>query len=135
MSIINRIIYIIYIILNFLFGYKKPGKVNQLKLEIVDMSNILVTWTLPEVTARQRPIQHTEISVRVDPSLPWTVQDVVVPGSVQELSFFDVAPGDHYYQAVIVDVDGLRGAPVETSVNVPFDPPGTVTTLTATLQP
>lgn len=98
------------------------------------MSNVRLTWTLPAVSARQRPIQHTEISVRVDPTLPWTVQDVVVPGVAQELVFFDVPPGDQYYQAVVVDVDGLRGAPVETSVAVPFDPPGTVTELTATIE-
>ena len=98
------------------------------------MSNVRVTWTLPNVSNRQRPIQHTEISVRLDPSLPWTVQDVVAPDVVQELVFFDVVPGTHYYQAVVVDTEGVRGPAVETSVSIPFDPPGSVSNLTATIE-
>ena len=98
------------------------------------MSNVRVTWGLPAVSARQKPIQHTEISVRVDPTLPWVVQDIVVPTAAQELLFFDVAPGTHHYRAVVVDIDGVRGAEAETSVVVPFDPPGVVTSLTATVE-
>lgn len=98
------------------------------------MSNVRVTWALPNVSARQKPIQHTEISVRVDPALPWTVQDVVLPDVPQELIFFDVFPGTQYYQAVVIDTDNVRGNPVETNVAVPFDPPGTVTSLTAVLE-
>ena len=98
------------------------------------MSNVRLTWDLPAVTPRQRPIQFTEISVRVDPSLPWTVQDTVAPDVTQELVLFDVAPGDHFYRAVIVDADGVRGAEVETNIAVPFDPPGVVSTFTAVLE-
>ena len=98
------------------------------------MSNVRVTWVLPAVSNRQKPILHTEISVRVDPSFPWTVQDVVTPDVAQELVFFDVAPGDHYYRAVVVDVDNVRGGEVETSIAVPFEAPGVVTTFTATLE-
>jgi hypothetical protein len=98
------------------------------------MSNVRVTWALPAVSARQKPILHTEISVRVDPSLPWTVQDTVTPDVTQELVFFDVFPGDQYYRAVVIDIDGVRGAEVETSIAVPFDPPGVVTDLNAVLE-
>ena len=98
------------------------------------MSNVRVTWVLPVVTPRQKPILHTEIAVRVDPSLPWTVQDTVVPGGAQELLFVDVPPGDQFYRATVIDTDLVRGAPVETTVAVPFDPPGTVTELTATVE-
>ncbi len=98
------------------------------------MSNVRLTWALPTPTSRQRPILHTEISVRVDPSLPWTVQDVVVPTAIQELVFNNVAPGNHFYRAVVVDIDNVRGAEVETSVTVPFDAPGVVTSFTATFE-
>lgn len=98
------------------------------------MSNVRLSWALPPVTPRQKPIRHTEISVRVDPALPWTVQDVVVPTVTQELVFFDVAPGTHYYRAVVIDTDGVRGAEAETNVAVPFDPPGVVTSLTAVIE-
>lgn len=98
------------------------------------MSNVRVSWVLPTVTPRQKPIQHTEISVRVDPTLPWTVQDVVVPADPQELLFVDVAPGTYYYQAVVVDTDGVRGPARETSADVPFDPPGAVSALAAVVE-
>jgi hypothetical protein len=98
------------------------------------MSNVRVSWALPPVSPRQKPILHTEISVRVDPSLPWTVQDTVTPDVPQELVFFDVAPGDQYYRAVVVDTDFVRGAEVETSIAVPFDPPGVVTNFSAVLE-
>jgi len=98
------------------------------------MSNVRVSWTVPVVSARQKAIQHTEISVRVSTSLPWTVQDVVVPSVTQELLFIDVAPGDQFYQAIVVDIDGVRGLPVETTVAVPFDAPGVVTSLAAVIE-
>ena len=98
------------------------------------MSNVRLTWVLPTVSARQKPIQVTEISVRVDPLFPWTVQDIVDPSVTQELLFVDVPPGDQFYQAVVIDVDGARGNPVDTSVAVPFDPPGVVTTLVAVVE-
>lgn len=123
-----------YRLLNFLFGFKKPGKVKQFRVELIDMANVRLTWVLPTVTPRQRPILQTEISVRNDPTLPWVVQDVVDPASVQELLFVDVAPGDKFYRAVVVDQDNVRGAEAEATVLVPFDPPGVVTSLTATLE-
>lgn len=98
------------------------------------MSNVRLTWELPTVNPRQRPIQFTEISVRIDPAFPWTVQDNVAPDVAQEIVLFDVAPGDWYYQAVVIDIDGVRGAPVETRIAVPFDPPNTVTNFIATLE-
>ncbi len=97
------------------------------------MSNVKLSWVLPTVSSRQKPISHVEISVRTDTTLPWTVQDTVTPDVVQELELFDVAPGMYYYQAVVVDTDLVRGNPVETTIDVPFDPPGTVTSFTATL--
>lgn len=98
------------------------------------MSNVRLTWALPAVSARQKPIQYTEISVRVDPGLPWTVQDIVDYNAIQELLFIDVPPGEQFYQAVVFDIDGRAGNPVETSVAVPFDPPGEVSTLTAVVE-
>lgn len=126
--------WLIYWILNKLFGYKKPNRVINFKAELIDMSNVRLSWVLPDVGPRQKPILHTEISVRVSPDLPWTVQDVVVPGVAQELVFFDVFPGVQYYQAVVVDTDNTRGAALETNISIPFDAPGVVSTLTATLE-
>lgn len=97
------------------------------------MSNVKLTWTLPNVSSRQKPIKHTMISVRVDPSLPWTDQTPVAPDGAQEINFIDVAPGTYYYRGIVEDVDGKAGDPVETSVTVPFDPPGVISSFTATL--
>jgi hypothetical protein len=123
-----------YSVLNAIVGYKKPGKVKQFRVELIDMSNVRLTWVLPPVTPRQKPILHTEISVRNDAVLPWTVQDVVDPASIQELLFVDVAPGDKFYRAVVVDTDNVRGAEVETSTSLPFDAPGVVTAFAAAIE-
>lgn len=98
------------------------------------MSNVRLTWTLPTVSPRQRAIQHTRIDFRVDPSFPWTQQDVVSPDVNQELLFQDVAPGTHFYRGTVVDVDGREGLPAFTQVDVPFDAPGTVSNFTATVE-
>jgi hypothetical protein len=121
-------------VLNNVFGYKKPKKVKHFNAELIDMSNVRLSWALPTVTPRQRPIQHTEISVRVASTLPWTVQDIVVPTGLQELVFIDVAPGDQFYRAVVVDVDNVRGAEVTTGATIGFDAPGVVTALTAVVE-
>jgi len=98
------------------------------------MANVRLTWALPSVSGRQRAIQHARVDIRVSPDLPWTLQDTVAPDVSQELLFQDVAPGTHFYRVTVVDVDGAEGVPAETSADVPFDPPGTVTNLTATVE-
>ena len=96
------------------------------------MSNVRLTWDLPVVSARQAAISHTIIDFRVDPTLPWTLQDTVDVAAIQELLFVDVQPGAYFYRATVVDVDGVSGLPVETSITVAFDPPGAVTNFIAT---
>lgn len=98
------------------------------------MANVRLTWKLPSVSLRQRAIQHAKVEIRVDASLPWTLQDQVPPDATQALLFQDVAPGTHYYRVTVVDADGQEGPPAETSADVPYDPPGTVTDLTATVE-
>lgn len=99
------------------------------------MSNVRVTWSLPSVSPIQRAIQHTEIAFRVaNVALPWTVQDVVAPDSLQELLFVDVAPGDYEYRAVVVDVDDQRSPEAFASASVPFALPGSVTEFVAVVE-
>jgi hypothetical protein len=112
----------------------KPKKVKKFKAELISMSNVRLTWELPNVTPKQAPIKHTEISVRVADTLPWTVQDVVVPSGEQAIVFFDVGPGEIFYRAVIVDELDVRGGEVQTSIDVPFEEPGIVSNFIATLQ-
>ena len=90
------------------------------------MSNVRLTWTLPSVGATQREIEHTRIEFRVDGAPQWTEQTLVPTDVAQELLFQDVAPGTYFYRATVVDIDGNEGAPAETQVDVPYDPPGTV---------
>lgn len=97
--------------------------------------NVRLTWELPTPSARQLPIQHVRVDFRVDPSLPWTTQDVVTPDVPQELIFVDVAPGDHFYQVVVVDTAGTEDEnPAQATASVPFDPPSSVLNLAATVE-
>ena len=98
------------------------------------MANVRLTWTLPTVSATQRPIDFVRISSRDATTLPWTAIQDVSAASNQELLFADEPPGQHFYQAVVFDIDGVSGAPVETSADVPFDAPGSVTNLTASVE-
>ena len=99
------------------------------------MSNVRLTWDLPPTSIGQRPIAGVRIEINADPSsLPWTEQDVVAADDPQELLFSDVAPGTQHYRAIVIDDNDDEGAPVETSIDVPFDPPGQVSNLTATLE-
>lgn len=96
------------------------------------MSNVRLTWTLPPVTPRQYSIDYTRIEFRVSDTLPWTEQDVVPASNPQELLFVDVQPGSFFYRATVVDTEGNEGPPVETSIVLAFDPPGSVTDFIAT---
>ena len=96
------------------------------------MANRRLTWDLPTVTPRQAAIAGVRIEFRVDPSFDWTVQDTVAPDVTQELLFVDVAPGTFFYRAIVVDVEGTEGAPVEIEVFGSFDVPGEVTNFVAT---
>lgn len=96
------------------------------------MANRRLAWTLDPITARQAPIAGVEISLRVDPSLPWDVQDTILPEEPQELLLIDVPPGTFYYRAVIVDNQGNRGGDAEVSAFGLYDPPGVVSNFTVT---
>ncbi len=98
------------------------------------MSDVRLSWTLPVVTSRQRPIDHVRIELRADASLPWTEQDQVPASDPQELLLADVAPGDWFYRATVVDIDGEEGSPEGTTASLGFDAPDSVTGLTATVE-
>ena len=96
------------------------------------MANRRLTWVLPNVSTRQHPIQGVEISWRVDPGFPWTVQTEVPEAATQELLFVDVPVGEMFYRAVVIDVVGARGNDAIISATGAFDIPGTVTSFIAT---
>lgn len=98
------------------------------------MSNVLLTWNLPTVSKRQAPLKHTRVEFRVSQSAPWTAQDTVPADGPQEFRFMDVDAGTTYYRVIVVDTVGQEGQPVETSADVPLEPPGVVTNLTATVE-
>jgi hypothetical protein len=124
----------VYWLVNKIFGYKPPKKVKHFKAEIINMSNIRLSWGLPNVSNRQRPIMHTEISVRVDAALPWTLQDTVDVSSTQELVQFDAVPGTQFFKAVVFDIDGRAGPEALTNATVDFDAPGMVIGFTSVVE-
>lgn len=93
-----------------------------------------VSWTLPPVSTRQRPLKHVRIEFRVQatPALPWTVQDnVSAQLPEQKLVFVDIAPGMYEFRATVFDIDDTMSKnPPVVEGRVPSDPPGDVTNLT-----
>lgn len=99
------------------------------------MSNVRLSWNLPTPSPSQRPIAGVRIEINADPTtLPWTEQDTIAPDLPQELLFVDAAAGEQFYRAIVIDDAGEEGIPVETSADIPFDAPGQVSGLTATVE-
>ncbi len=96
------------------------------------MSDRVLSWTLPELTARQATIAFVRVEFRVDPGLPWTVQAEVPPSGPQEVTFTNPSPGAYEYRLTIFDIFGQSGEPALASKDVPFDPPGSVANITIT---
>lgn len=99
-----------------------PKKLKRFNAEVVDMSNVRLTWTLPNPTPRQRPLAHVRIDTRVAEELPWT-EIGIVPAPGTELVVQDAAPGTWFYRATVVDSSGAESAPAFTSASVGFDGP------------
>ena len=110
-----------------------PFPVQELRAT-TDMSDVRLTWGLPLPTSRQRPLDYVRVDFRVDATFPWTEQDRVDPAAAQELLFVDVAPGEYFYQVVVVDTGGVESLPVETSTIVDFEAPTAVANLLATVE-
>lgn len=98
------------------------------------MADRKLTWALPNVSARQHPIDGTEIAFRVDTSFPWQVQTIVPATDPQELLFADIPVGEMFYRAVVIDAVGARGNDAIISATGAYDIPGSVTNFTATDQ-
>ncbi len=113
--------------------FRWPLAIKKLVVE-VEMSDVRLSWTLPEQTSRQRAIAGVRIDFRVADDVPWTVQDTVPADEAQELLFVDVAPGTYFYQATVVDVAGKESQPAQASADVPFDAPSNVLDLVAAIE-
>ncbi len=96
------------------------------------MTDRTLSWDLPQVGSRQAAIAHVRISQRVSTDFPWTEITTVAADQPQQLVLPQVNPGTIFYQAIVVDVDGQEGPPVETSGSLAFDVPGSVTNFIAT---
>lgn len=96
------------------------------------MANRRLTWGWPDVGPRQAALSHATIDLRVDPSIPWDLQDTVDASGPGELLLIDVNPGQFYYRCTIFDVEGTPDeSPAETSIIGAYDPPGSAVNFTA----
>lgn len=91
-------------------------------IEVHDMSDVRLFWTLPTPTNRQRPISHVRIEARVSQDLPWTpIAEVDAPAT--ETTIEDAAPGEWMYQGIVVDNSGAESTPLEAAASVDYDDP------------
>jgi hypothetical protein len=97
------------------------------------MTTRTISWALPTVSAKQRPIDHTVVEYRAKPNageLQWTVQDQVAANGEQKLEIADPAPGTFQYRLTAVDVDGKAdpNSPIVEKA-LDFDAPSSVTNI------
>ena len=92
------------------------------------MANIVLTWTLPAVSERQRPIARVLIEISAAPEeAGWTEHRVVPADAEQTVTMVDAAPGTHHYRLTAIDTDGRRSVPVTAQVTVAHQGPSPVT--------
>ena len=115
---------------------KKPSPLKSLTLEVYDMSNARLAFTLPTPTIFQRPLAAVRIDARVSVDLPWTeiaLVDVSVATPPTDVLIEDVAPGTWFYQGIVVDAAGRTSPPLSATLDVDFDDPSPLVAFTATL--
>jgi hypothetical protein len=110
-----------------------PKKLKRFRVEVDEMSNVRLTWTLPTPSNRQRPISHVAISARVSDTLPWT-PIAAVDAPATELLIQDVAPGVWYYAAIVLDDRGNESQPVYADTALPYDKPSAVSGFSAAVE-
>ncbi len=88
------------------------------------MTTRTISWTLDPPTPRQRPIDRTDLSIRVDASFPWTLHTPVLPAEEQKVVFQNVMPGTIEYQLLTYDDAGTPSdPPIELSKSMGWDAP------------
>lgn len=101
------------------------------------MSNVRITWDLPQVGPNQAPLEEARVEGRVvgGPATFTSLGNPVAAIDPQEILLQDVAPGDWVYRVVIVDKQGQTDLnPTAVSATVPFDPPGSATNIQVTIE-
>lgn len=98
----------------------------------------VVTWQLPTSRESGGPldiadIQHVEVSLSADLGVNFSILGNVTPLAAQERTIPDLVDGDYVVRLVVVDVNGLRSANVDTSFLIDTSAPGTVTNVVVDL--
>lgn len=117
---------------------RRPSDLPFFTVEVDDMANVRLRWTLPEVALDQRPIKHVAIDVRIVPDEgeppPWSRVNEVSPPAT-ELLIEQIGAGRREFRGVVVDAaDEESPNPRIVQVDVPFRGPSDLVELTATLE-
>ena len=88
-----------------------------------------ISWTLPTVGARQRPLSTTKIEFRAKVTSgtpnPWSLQDTVAASAAQQQLVIQNPPvGTFEYQLTWTDIDGRSSDPLLAEKTGAFDKPG-----------
>ena len=97
------------------------------------MTTLTANWTNPTPNARQAAIRGVVVSLAVAAATPVfsPITEVAAPATTFTQTSID--PGDYVLRLVVVDVDGVSGAPVDTAFRVAFDAPGVVSNVVITV--
>ena len=97
------------------------------------MTTLTATWTNPTPTARQAPLRGVEVSLAVAQATPVFSAIAEVPAPTTTFTQTSIDPGSYLLRLVVVDVNGVSGAAVDTAFAVAFDAPGTVTSVSVSV--
>jgi hypothetical protein len=117
---------------------KPPGRVTNVRAQVIPMKEIAVSWDLPVIRDDGSPmplseIAYTEASLSTDKGTTFTALGQVKPDTIQIVKRSPIADGSYLFRFVVVGINGKKGKPTDLTVPVDTPAPGVVVALKATV--
>jgi hypothetical protein len=117
---------------------RPPGRVTNVRVKVVPMKEIAVSWDIPAVredgsAMPASEIAYTEVTLSTDGGKTFAALGQVKPDAVQTVKRAPVPDGAYLFRLVVVGTNGKKGKPFDLNVPVDTPAPGVVTAVKATI--
>lgn len=115
---------------------RPPGRVTNVRVKVVPMKEIAVSWDIPAVredgsAMPPTEIAYTEVSLSTDAGKTFASLAQVKTDATQSVKRAPVPDGAYLFRLVVVGTNGKKGKPVDINVPVDTPAPGLVTNVKA----
>lgn len=117
---------------------RPPGRVRNVRVKVVPMKEIALSWDIPVVredgsAMPATEIAYTEVSLSTDAGKTFSALSQVKPDVPQSVKRSPAPDGTYLFRLVVVGTNGKKGKPVDLPVPVDTPAPGVVTAVKATI--